>query len=424
MKQLAGFSLVLFLIPSLALALTTITGETLNGAAASATINLNDAESKVDINLTASEPVKWNTIAICLVSDTVCSRTTAVKYFTSTSAYANSVLKTWDGHKSDGEAVAVGDYKIKVTLKNESEEESMVELTDYLIKVVASGVVVNQTSASNDNQDNNGASGSGTVSAHLSSTPLSSDKQTAWQLDLGRERQVLVDQVVPFVAKDVAGAPADSNLSWSFGDGWSAAGRAVFHRYSRPGHYEVVVNGHANDRETVARTKITVLGAEFNLDWEGKGEAGAVVITNNQSYEVNLGGLKIIVNQLPKFTFPQDTILSAGQFLVLESALTKLTGQEQVLLVSPAGRVLATLSSQVAKTELLATVGELNQRLVEARNLLTVKMATSYQLVTTPIPENQVSVLTISTPTTTSLKLTAQAPEHWWQRWLKLIRVP
>lgn len=423
MKWLIIFGLPLFLLPSLTLALATVTSETLNGAAASATINLSNPESKVDLNLTASEPVKWNTIAICLVSDLVCSRTTAVKYFTSTSAYTNSVLKTWDGKVTgdDNQKAPVGDYKIKVTMKNESEEESVVELTDYLIKVATGGVVVDQNNTSNTaNQNDDGESDNSAVSAHLSSTPLSSDKKTVWQLDVGRERQVLVDQIVPFVAKDVAGAPTDSNLSWSFGDGWSAAGRAVFHRYSRPGHYEVVVNGHSNNSETVARTKITVIGAELSLTWEGGVEEGVVVITNNQGVEVNVGGLILMSDNLPKFTFPKDTILAAHQNLALESVLTKLTGRERVLLVSPAGRVLTTLPAQVSKTELLATVGELNQHLAEARNLLARKITQDYQIVLTP----KTDILTVKQSTATSLKLTAQAPETWWQRWLKLIRVP
>ncbi len=415
------FSLVLslILVPGFIFAATSITEVTLNNVAASATLNINDSAAKVDLNLTASEAVKWNTLAICLVSDTTCSRSTAVKYFTSTSAFNNNIVKTWDGKNSGGSAVAVGDYKLKATIKNEAGEESIIELTDYLIKVIAGELVTggsNNQAGSNDNNSNSSADdSSGGSSAHLSSTPLSSEKTTVWQLDLGRERQVLVDQVIPFVAKDLAGAPTDSNLIWNFGDGWSGAGRAVFHRYSRPGRYEVVVNGHSNNKEAVARTKVTVVSAKLTLTWFD-GEPGVVVVGNEQTSEINLGGLTLIASSTPQFTFSADTILSAGAKLSLDQELTKLTGKEEVILISPAGRVLATLAPSVSRAELLAAVGKLRQDLAVTERSLALKT-----------PAQNIGVLNEKTKieaTTTSLKLSAKNNATWWQRWLKLIRVP
>ncbi len=422
-----GILFSLLIIPNLSLAATTISSELLNGSTANASLNLNDSSAKVDVTLTASEPVKWSTIAICNINDDACSRTTAVKYFTSTSDYSATVVKTWDGKTSAGSNVAVGDYKIKVTIKNAASEESVVTLNNYLIKVV-SGDVVTSTSVANtnDSQAISDSSDDNGTSAHLSSTPLSSTKETVWQLDLGRERQVLVDQVVPFVAKDVSGAPTDSNIVWSFGDGWSGAGREVFHRYSRPGTYEVVANGHSNKSESVARTRITVLAAEFTASWEGLDEEGALILTNNQNSEVNLGGLVLLASGTPKFTLPLDTLLPAGQKIVLESSLTHLNGEEETTLITPAGRVLVNLKPEPKRVELLAAVGELQQKLITVKNKLNSRsvaktnIETNLGLTASPTKADSQA----NKATTTTIKLMAQSADSWWQRWLKFIRVP
>jgi hypothetical protein len=141
-----------------------------------------------------------------------------------------------------------------------------------------------------------------------------------------------------------------------------------------------------------------------------------VVVSNQQTGEVNLGGLTLLASGTAKFTFSPDTILSAGANLSLDQDLTKLTGNEEVILISPAGRILATLAPAVNKAELLAAVGKLSEDLTIAEKLLALKT-----------PTQNIGVLNEKTKieaTTTSLKLAAKESGNWWQRWLKLIRVP
>lgn len=87
---------------SSALAAPEVVSYKLNGKEENTKLNPSVADSKISIEINTNIPVKFNTIALCVVTDDVCSRTTAVKYFTKTDSYTSSVSKDWDGKRVKG----------------------------------------------------------------------------------------------------------------------------------------------------------------------------------------------------------------------------------------------------------------------------------------------------------------------------------
>lgn len=136
MKTIKFFSFITFIfLPLFAFATPQIVSYKLNGKEENARFSVFVAGDKVNIEVSANVPVKFNTIALCVVADSVCNRSTAVKYFTKTDVFVPSVGKEWDGKTNKGATVAKGDYKIKVTMKDVVGTEKIQELSPYVITV-------------------------------------------------------------------------------------------------------------------------------------------------------------------------------------------------------------------------------------------------------------------------------------------------
>lgn len=149
-----------FSFSALASSLPQIKNYKLNGKEESVKFNpsaLGVFDGKVVIEINASVPVKFNTIALCATTDSVCNRATAVKYFTKTDTFVSSVNKEWDGKTSKGIVAEKGDYKIKVTIKDDAGTEKTQELIPYVIRVDSSVSNVSsgsQSKSSSDSQEN------------------------------------------------------------------------------------------------------------------------------------------------------------------------------------------------------------------------------------------------------------------------------
>lgn len=313
-----------------------------------ATANLPaDGSGAVTINLTAAVPVKWNTIAICAVADAICNRTTAVKYFTQTTTYSSTAIKSWTGARSDDTIVLAGEYKLKVTVKNEADEETIAELSPYLITVGGSGsgaainpspVINNQTTA--DNPPSPGAA----VSVHAGQVNLSGKNSVAnWEITAGRPRRVLVGVPVIFEVGTIAGSPLGSrSYTWVFGDGASFFGPTSIHTYRFPGVYQVVVNAQATELKAVARTTVTVEAPQLSIEPIGP---AAAKITNHQPIEVNLGGFRIAAGPTTLLIIPTDTIIAGRTGVIMslpvESAINPKDNRPLTIL-SPTGDPVAT----------------------------------------------------------------------------------
>lgn len=358
-----------------------ISGFSLNGNSSGISFNPQNGE-KATIAITTNTPVKFNTIAVCSSSDDVCSRTTAVKYFTQTSSYATSVSKDWDGNTggSSPSVVPEGEYKIKVTMADQAGGSS-IEIAPYLLEVnFSAGSSTDDTgtlSSSTDSTDNSGngntesststatstnsdddsSSGDSNVitktvihnvyiSTHSDPEDLSDfNDKTSFITSAGRERISYVGAPIEFSAGyKTANSSYNLDFTWSFGDGFNGSGQKVSHVYKYPGVYNVVLNGDNGTDHSVSRTKVTILAPQISISLV---ENGGIDISNNGKYEINLGGWKI-TDGSDSFILAKDTIIDSGKDISLSGEDTKIsTGSGTVRLENPSGGEVAVLQMPV-----------------------------------------------------------------------------
>ncbi|MEK7066547.1 MAG: PKD domain-containing protein, partial [Patescibacteria group bacterium] len=283
-----------------------------------------------------------------------CIRSTAVKYFTQTD-FSTSVRKEWDGKTSKGVIVSDGDYKIKVTMKDESEQENSQELSPYVISIdsnfsdgsggnlssVSQSSLGGSQSSSSSSALTSGSVSTSYVSVYSSSAQSSSASMYSNTLEIktGSDRLVYSDTPTDFSAE--AGVPKGFSeqavkFIWSFGDGSSAEGGKVSHIYKFAGDYIVVLNASVSNLSAVSRTSIKVIGSSVFIsnitnDW--------AEITNQGTYEINLKGWSIS-NNSGKFSFSTDTIIGPNKKISVPNEYMKLNLLQagKVSLFNPSGK--------------------------------------------------------------------------------------
>jgi hypothetical protein len=358
----------------------------LNGSPQNISFNPQNGE-KANIAIITNTPVKFNTIAICLNTDDICSRTTAVKYFTQTSSYSTSVSKDWDG-KTGGSSpslVSEGEYKIKATMADASGGSST-EVGQYLILVnfssgnssttnnsttSSSTNGTNNTSTSTNNnstttsQNNNSTSTTNTIiktytrtvyiSTHSGPDELSDfNEKSSFITSAGRERLSYVGTPVEFSASyKMANSNANNaSFEWSYGDGFNDSGQKVSHIYKHPGEYNIVLNGNEGEDHSVSRTKITILTPQISISQN----QNAIDISNDGKSEINLGDWKL-TNGFNSFIFSPDTIIDSGKKLSLSAEDTKINiGSSTIYLENPSGGEVVVLNPNMNNTDSLKIV--------------------------------------------------------------------
>ncbi len=149
------------------------------------------------------------------------------------------------------------------------------------------------------------------LSAHDSPEDISAydDGANSLSISAGRERLSYVGVPVLFSAKHKALASfpwSSCDVSWSFGDGFSANSGEVSHTYKHPGIYAVILSAHCGDMSATARTAVKVLVPNLSLAISAD---AAIEVTNRGSSEINLGGWKL-QSDAGQFSFPRNTILA------------------------------------------------------------------------------------------------------------------
>lgn len=352
-----------FSFSSSVLAAPEVVSYKINGKQESARINPSRGDV-VKFEVSANVLVKFNTIALCSVADSVCSRTTAVKYFTQTD-FASLVIKEWNGKTSKDVTVAEGDYKIKVTMKDESEQENIQELSPYIITIDSSfvggsGGSSSSVSQSSSSQTQSGSppssstAGSGTsyfvsVNSSSSAGSISAVKYSnTFEVSAGSDKLVYTDTPTDFTA--TVGVPKGFSEQavkyvWSFGDGGTGEGRKVSHTYKFPGDYIVVLNGSLSENPAVSRANIKVINPSVFIS---NTTGDSVEIANQGAYEINLKGW-LVSNSREKFVFSSDTIIAPNKKITVPDEYMKLNLAQggKVSLLNPSGKD-ASLSSAVS----------------------------------------------------------------------------
>lgn len=126
-----------------------------------------------------------------------------------------------------------------------------------------------------------------------------------------------VNQEVSFDAvPSGVGKTLENSLSydWNLGDTYTGKGKSVSHVFSYPGEYIVVAEGSFAKQNAMARHEVKVLPVSFTLS---KMPNGDVMVMNNASYEVDLGGFAL--RGQTQFVFPKYTFVKANGTLIVPS---------------------------------------------------------------------------------------------------------
>jgi hypothetical protein len=150
---------------------------------------------------------------------------------------------------------------------------------------------------------------------------------------------------------DATGAAfGDGVVFWSFGDGGTASGRSVRHKYWYEGEYVAVVTVERGSVFDEKRIEVVVVPARISIS---VGEQGDVVtIANATAYEVDLSNWRIhVAGQY--FSIPYNTYVAANKEIRFSKAITELpiiSEKSEVRLVFPDGELVATGKVQPVNT--------------------------------------------------------------------------
>jgi len=212
-------------------------------------------------------------------------------------------------------------------------------------------------------------------SVHYISEDLSEyTEPTAFEISAGRERLSYINSPVSFVAKYKVSKDLQNtkcNYVWNFGDGMSQAGEKVEHIYKYTGNYNVILNGVCSNWRAVSRTVVKIVEAKLSMN---KKEDGAIELSNQGNYEINLFNWKVSAGNL-NYSFPMDTIISAGKAVTFPAEYLKIpTASNDVILADAFGKErgktgLKTLASGVIDSERVITVADFEKFAVEYKKL-------------------------------------------------------
>lgn len=123
------------------------------------------------------------------------------------------------------------------------------------------------------------------------------------------------------------------SYSWNFGDGQTATGKIVTHKYQYPGVYYVsLIVSDGSKNESSSPKKVTIFSSqifisEFLPDPKGSDSGKEWIEIVNESSDVqNISGWGIGNNiEKPKFIFPDGSYLAPKGLVLLSSTLTKIS---------------------------------------------------------------------------------------------------
>ena len=122
-----------------------------------------------------------------------------------------------------------------------------------------------------------------------------------------------------------------ARFMWNFGDGTTAEGQRVFHTYSYPGRYSVLVTAAYNYSSAMSRTAVDAVAAALSLIAEGD---GSLVIRNLSKNDLDIGRWSL--NESGKqFVIPEDTLVLGGEGVRFAPGITGLSGSPSATVLYP-----------------------------------------------------------------------------------------
>ncbi|MHB1316564.1 MAG: PKD domain-containing protein [Minisyncoccota bacterium] len=203
------------------------------------------------------------------------------------------------------------------------------------------GIIVGTSSAVDASADETSIENTSSVntSSHSSPSPASGSKDiVSFEISAGRKRFSSVGSDIAFKAEPVKllGIPENYiQYTWSFGDGTTANGQIVSHRYRFAGDYVVVLNASYSDKTAVSRTDVSVIEPVFELNVI----SGGIQVMNKSVGEINLGEW-VIEGARNRLEIPKDTIIQKGKIITF-SYNAIVADTDIVLLKNPLGVMVA-----------------------------------------------------------------------------------
>jgi len=123
------------------------------------------------------------------------------------------------------------------------------------------------------------------------------------------------------------------SYSWNFGDGETATGKIVNHKYQYPGEYYVsLIVSDSNKNKSSDLKKVTIFSSEIFISEflpNPKGDDSGkewIEIVNESSNVQNISGWGLgNSSEKPKFIFPSGSYLASQGLILLSSSLTKIS---------------------------------------------------------------------------------------------------
>lgn len=136
--------------------------------------------------------------------------------------------------------------------------------------------------------------------------------------DAGKDKVVVVGADIALAGKAFKKTgepmgPSGVRFLWNFGDGKTAEGAQVMHRWAHPGRYAVTLDVSANVYSASHRIIVTAKEAQFALATLPDGSA---VIENRSPDELDLS-FWFVRDGVSHFALPEDTVILVGEKIII-----------------------------------------------------------------------------------------------------------
>jgi len=176
---------------------------------------------------------------------------------------------------------------------------------------------------------------------------VSSSSAVLARVSAGSNRTVIagIEAQLEASAYDGSNRPVEAEFRWNFGDGATALGRSVSHKWEYAGRYAVVLEAVRYGEKASHRITVSV---EFpELSFKALPDGG-VIIENLSNRELDLSGWRIAERGMT-FVFPQNTIVLRGASIRLSSTNIGFFASASITLLYPNGTVFSTGTPDVTE---------------------------------------------------------------------------
>lgn len=124
----------------------------------------------------------------------------------------------------------------------------------------------------------------------------------------------------------------NARFTWNFGDGASAEGKKVTHRFLIPGEYIVYMDAASGELSTGDRLIVQVIPSPITISAAVPGESGYITLANGAATDIDISSW-ILEGRSGQFIFLRNTYLSSRKEVAFPNAVTKLNFQREAEIV-------------------------------------------------------------------------------------------